>query len=230
MEAKVIYAPFIFPFSPYLSVPILTGQLQKAGFQASCYDINADFHSHVYNKEFLKSSIQKATDIINSDKYKNLSVNMDDFEKELSIEEKISYFKKIMIENILADKEYINYVVENVEKAVKILQSDECYNFKKFIEAQNILKDAIDIAFLPYSPSVSRILKNPIFSHTYKDIKYQALTEDINPYFDFYRERIKQGAFDNTNIAFILIAHPNQFIPSLTLGKLLKEKNIKVSI
>lgn len=231
MKALVIYTPFCYPFSPYLSVPILTGQLQNAGFDAKCCDLNADFHSEIYKKDFLINSLKKAKDILNSDEYRNIPLkNLDNSDNELSLKEKIKILKKYIISNTLEAEDFVSYIVNNSQRAVSVLKSDECFNPNSFVEAQNILKAAVDLAFLPFSPCISRPLKKTLFKNNYNDIKFQAMNEDINPYFEFYRQKIKEGVFDGVNVVFLSLAHPNQLIPGFTLGKFLKEKNIKVII
>lgn len=122
MNSLVIYLPFCYPFSPYLAMPILTGQLKKYGNNAKCYDMNVDFHYEVYNKKFLEKSLKKAKNILESEEYRNIpDIDISDLDFNLPIEEKIAILKKNIIKNGLKDnEELIDYTISHIEDSISI--------------------------------------------------------------------------------------------------------------
>ena len=48
-----IFPPVASPVSPYLSLPLLAGQLETAGFDVTCLDLSVDFFDYVLDKKFL---------------------------------------------------------------------------------------------------------------------------------------------------------------------------------
>ena len=49
----LIQPPQWCPSSPYLAVPLLTGQLKREGFDAKAYDLNIEFFNYLLTKEHL---------------------------------------------------------------------------------------------------------------------------------------------------------------------------------
>ena len=50
-DILLIQPPQWYPVSPYLAVPLLAGQLKKAGFNTKAYDLNAEFFNYLLTKD-----------------------------------------------------------------------------------------------------------------------------------------------------------------------------------
>ena len=60
----LIQPPQWYPVSPYLAVPLLTGQLKAAGFDAKACDLNAQFYNYILTCEYTKHCDETAREIL----------------------------------------------------------------------------------------------------------------------------------------------------------------------
>lgn len=58
-KSIIIFPPGACPVSPYLSLPLLVGQLKAAGFDAQNLDLNAEFFNYIFSAKFIKENIQQ---------------------------------------------------------------------------------------------------------------------------------------------------------------------------
>ena len=56
----LIFPPPASPVSPYLSTPLLAGQLKAAGYDVKSLDLSVEFFYYILNSEFLKNSYKNA--------------------------------------------------------------------------------------------------------------------------------------------------------------------------
>lgn len=228
MNTLLIFPPLAYPISPYLSVPLLVGQLQANGVNATGYDLNVDFHNEVLNKKFLDNSIERSQEYLVSltKEYKGYNSTCKDFKK-MPYDDQLFIYKKERIEQFLINNRYtMQDTVEYIDKAVKTLKSKEdFYNPKLVTKAFDIIQKGLDIVFLPYSPSSTYLaLKKPFFLKKYDDIKYQCFHKEFNPFVEYFEEKINKNLFANYDLYGISIPYEIQLVPALTLSRLLKEK------
>lgn len=59
IKSVIIFPPGACPVSPYLSLPLLVGQLIKAGYDSKCLDLNAEFFNYIFSSDFISKNIDK---------------------------------------------------------------------------------------------------------------------------------------------------------------------------
>ena len=67
MKALLIFPPQAYPANPYMSVPLLAGQLKNAGYDVTALDLNVKFFNDVLNSKYLSAlyeDIKKMPQII----------------------------------------------------------------------------------------------------------------------------------------------------------------------
>ena len=57
IKSVIVFPPGACPVSPYLSLPLLVGQLIKAGYDANCVDLNAEFFNYIFSSDFILKNI-----------------------------------------------------------------------------------------------------------------------------------------------------------------------------
>ena len=56
-KCLLIFPPLAHPAQPYLSVPLLAGQLKKEGFDVSSRDLNVEFFNDILDKKYIESCL-----------------------------------------------------------------------------------------------------------------------------------------------------------------------------
>lgn len=234
MKSLLIFPPQMLPISPFISVPLLVGQLKANGFSAEGWDLNADFYNDVLKKEYLVSAVEKSklileklSDEISKQRYTEV------IESDLPIE--IKTLKQTTIKNFLSNEKIINDCINNIEDAVSCMKSPKkFYNNKVFIRSNKIISNALKLVFLPYAPSrldSAYNFCNPLFKHNFEDIDFQANNPDINIHIDYFREKLKGVNLLNYNLIGISIKCLSQMVPAFTLAKMIKQQtNAHISI
>ena len=231
MKCLLIFPPQWIPTNPYYSIPILSGQLKNAGFEADALDLNIDFYDTILNAEYLNNSLLKA-----KMEYSLLkdSVNIKE-NNNILLSDKIK-IEKLNILNTYFQNHYIRAqrAIKYIQSAKEILKSDEFYNFNSYYKAHRIIEYALELASLTYAPSKISLLdfSNPLFKANYDDIITQTTLSEVNPYIDFFRRKL-QGKVDNYNLILISITGKTNLVPAFTLIKILREEfncNAHISI
>ncbi len=233
MNVLIVFPPYSSPISPYLSAPLLAGQLEASGYNANCLDLNAEFFDYIMQKSFLTNSLQKAETILKVPQLNfNGKLSIQNFDT-YSLEDKIQIIKQVYIKQDLAQNRKIyEKTIKEIDNAVAIMKSKkDFYNPNKFKKAHKTLENAFNLAVLPFCPCISNSikLKKELFTFNYNDIKYQCCNESVNPYLEYYTKKIEEGIFDQYACVALSVPTIRELLPALTLSKLLKEKvNTKV--
>ncbi len=232
MNILLVFPPCSSPISPYLSVSLLAGQLERAGYNTNCLDLNAEFFDYIMQKTFLINSLKMAEEILKSLQDDTNKLSVQDYD-DCPLEDKIKIIRRIYIEHeLLHNKNSYKNAIKDIDAAVSIMKTEkDFYNPNKFKKAHKTLEHAFKLTMLPYCPSVSSSvkLKKDLFKFNYNDIKYQCFNESINPYIEYFTQRIESGVFDKYDCIALSIPTTRELIPALTFARLLKEKlNTKV--
>ena len=111
-----LFPPVASPVSPYLSTPLLAGQLKNAGFDVTCLDLSVEFFDYILNKEFLLNTYNKAKEILPNLQQKIGDLTSSDKEfKNFSLELKSLILKKEYIEKVFLDEEKNLELIEKFE-------------------------------------------------------------------------------------------------------------------
>lgn len=235
MKTLLIFPPIAYTPTPFLSVPSLVGQLRNAGIDATGCDMNLEFLCYAFTQEYIKNTIIKSEKLLYSlkEKYNDINSNNDNFSK-LKLEDKINVLKKEKIDKYFTKySQKIFNIYKYIEKSVDVMRDDKLfYNPSLFYKSYKIINDAMDLIFLPYSPTTVRRFSyiNPLFKYNYEDIKFQTEDSSTNIFREFYQKLIDEGYFNNYDVIGISIPTHSQTIAGLTLARMLKQLGKKVCI
>ncbi|OGI00802.1 MAG: hypothetical protein A2104_06505 [Candidatus Melainabacteria bacterium GWF2_32_7] len=231
LDVLMILPPQWTPLSPYYALPILAGELKRAGYSCIIKDLNIDFFHRILSPEFLtwcrvavnNRHEKLGEEFINSiaDEGVNAFSGASDLYHE--IESKIEKYEL-----------YWDTVINNINKAKNILQTEEVYDPQKMAWAFNIITKGLDIASLPYFPSkiMLRDFKNRNHKMTLESVIEATSNKDENPFIDYYELVFSSISDLNPKMIGISINAFSQVVSGLTLAKLLKEnlKNTHITI
>lgn len=200
-KCLLLFPPLAHPAQPYLSVPLLVGQLKKAGIEAYGKDLNVEFFNDILTKEYLEECIH------------NRKINS----------KTDSFFNKFEPE--------IYETVKNVENAVNTYKSDDFYIPEKLISAISTISTALKIVSLRYFPTEISFgsYVNPKYSLSYEDVKAFCLDKDDNIFLNYFEKIINEINKNKIDFVAISIPYTTQVVPALTLAYLIKQ-NTKAHI
>lgn len=229
MKISILFPPQWSPLSPHCAPTIIGAELKNAGYQVSYFDLNIDF----YNYSLTIENIKKQVDLIIEQKKDIVQKIREGYKpdieaKDYSFEYKILVKKLNAINNIqqINSKELVD-IIEFLPEALDIMK-----NHDKFFELKNLqyalftIDLCLKLISLPYYPWELRLddCLNPYFKYTYENIKKAS----ENSMFDnFYRYKTDEIIASNPDVIGISISSSSQFISSLNLIKILKEKTDK---
>lgn len=218
----LVFPPYCFPISPYMSLPILSSILNENGYESFCFDLNAEYHNKkCFNKSFL---LERYNYLRNT-----LKIIKDGFFKYSDIEEEkfILKFFEFLLTFVKEDEEIFK-VINEIESSVQVLKSNEFYDIKKFEMALDTVYKAETILFYSYfqTPALGKKIGSDL-----KVIEYFIKNKNLNPFYQFYIEKINEGFFKEYDYVMISQAFDVQNFAAWTLGYLLKKyTNVKVCI
>ncbi len=230
MKTLLIMPPQWYPMNPYLSLAQLTGQLKAGGFDAAAYDMNIEFFNDILTRESILSYGKAAKDFVSSF-VKEIAENGYSAEKfdtySPDIKTKLARFQMVS-EYMAKNGDKIEETSEKIEDAVSVMKDKErFYDPEKHFEAKDIIKDALEIASLPFLPSrimLDNYIANPFYSYNYSDIKTQCCDRSLNMFIDYYEKKLGDRDFSGYSVIGISICDLSQVVPGLTLAKMLKER------
>ncbi len=225
---KFLFAavPQWYPVSPYLAGALLTGQLKKAGYEATTYDFNIDFFNDILTTDYIAKSLEEAEAFLQGD-----TVFMPDSSLSADINgkrEKTLQMRREIIEDYLSkNREKADYTVKNVEAAVDVFKSQAFYNPEELYKAKDIITDALDIASLNYTPSrimLDNYIANPVFTYDFKDVDYQCKNSDVNMFLPYFEKKLDTVDLNGYSVICLSITDLSQIVPGFTLARLLKQR------
>lgn len=228
-DILLIQPPQWYPVSPYLAVPLLAGQLKKAGFNTKAYDLNAEFFNYLLTKDMAADCDIRARQTLEKlfCEYENADIR--EIEKTGSYDEKTRCLKYLTIKKFYDEHgEEIPYIIENVEKAVSVTRDkEEFFVPEKLTEAKHIIRLALRLVSMPYAPNeidFDNYFANPLLNLDWSNIKIQAQDRNVNmfyDYFDKYTDKVKSEGY---SIVTIAMTDLSQLVSVFTLASMLKEK------
>ncbi len=214
MNSKIllIFPPSIRPNRPYLSIPLLVGQLKNKGFDAAGLDLNLEFYSDILSKEYILKTKLLMENIAKITDHNDMP---DGFLQ-----------KQEIIKKYLEHPEYIDKLITQVDVAVKTLKSKkDFYNPQLLRNAHEIINQVVIFLSLPYYPS--KCTSDPItynFKLNYKEIKDYCFDKNQNIFIEYFEKKIDEIIANDLDLIGISVPF-DSFIPiALTLSRLLKEK------
>ena len=229
LEIVLFFPPQWNPAFPYLSVPLLAGQLKEKGYNVISHDINVEFYNDSLTKESLIASLQMARDFLYKNKAQYEFIN----EKTTKTKDETLLINKYQtIDNYLSLYEKrTQKVIDSIDDAVNVIKSEKYYIPLLLYKAKIIIEHAMDITMLPYYPSKmdTNHYYSEMFNMSYEEVLYQCETPEINIFYEYYRKKL-EDKYEGIKFFGISIVSESQIIGALTLAKYLKsrDKNVKV--
>lgn len=210
----LLCSPSFYPIvsHPYLSLPLLSGQLKRAGYNTCCKDLSLEFFNDLFSYDLLDESLNKIYE--NFDKYtpefyekvKN-SNEYSDFELK-SIKHKTEKFLRYKNNNI------IEKLYNNIKKHI---------DNNSFINNEKLYKNALFFHTLPY------IYDKSYSSNNYDFISTFAFDKNNNFFIDYLSKKILTLP-QNPNLIMISKSPDFQIYHFFTLCGLLKKHYINAKI
>lgn len=224
---KTLFAsvPQWYPVSPYLAGALLAGQLKKAGFEADTHDFNIDFFNDILTKDHITESLDKAKAFI-ADESQNIEdiCASDDIKIKLRKTEQTR--RKIISDYLKDNNSDIDYIINNIDDAVRVFKSEDFYNPEMLYKAKDIITSALDIASLPHIPSrimLDNYIANHFFTYDFNDVDYQCTHEAVNMFLPYFENKLKNTDLSGYELICISITDLSQIVPGFTLARLLKK-------
>lgn len=228
MKMHLLFPPQWLPLNPHNAMITLSNSLRKNNFDINFRDLNIEYYNFVLNKDYLKRSVNKALsmqqELFNtlSKEYKEGMTEFDytpEFRKNLLKYEKIKEFKTTRIDEL-------EQLPDEIDDLLAIMRDKEkFYNPLYLLNAMTKIDNALEVASLPYYPSVLSLhsYTNQYFKLTFESIKECCLDKSTNMFYDFYEFIIPSILEENPNSISISINSSSQIVPGLTLAMLLKQ-------
>lgn len=225
----LIQPPQWYPVSPYLAVPLLAGQLKAEGFDVKACDLNIKFYNHILTKErttfcdkFAKSFL-KDNDVLYKD------VDIADIEKSVDEQKKNHFLKYITIKKFYEQfEDETDYIINKIEWAVGVTKNkEEFFIPEKLSEAKHIIKVALRLVSLPYTPNeidFDNYFSNPLYNLDWINVKKQVNDLGVNMFYDFFDNFSYEISKESYDIISISMTDLSQMISVFTLSKMLKKK------
>ncbi len=225
----LIQPPQWYPVSPYLAVPLLSGQLKSAGFDVKTCDLNAKFYNHILTKNHVWHCDKTAKEIFGRLKNNCEHYDFEYLKSNGSYEEKTEYLKYITIKNFYNEyKNEIPTVIDDIENAVKTLKNKEDFFVpEKLSYAKHIIKLAIRLVSLPFAPNeldFDNYYFNPAVNFDWVNIKRQVDDKSINMFEGYFEEFSSQTAKEEYDIIALSMTDLSQLVSVFTLARKLKKK------
>lgn len=222
MKILLIFPPQWAPFSPPLSLPVLTAYLRKNGFDVLQKDANIEFYNYILTKDFIQKVKSQVSTFM--DRCNNLIGTANNIDI-LPIQSQIRYS---VINNLFKDLgPWWPDLETNTERAMAILKNPEMFYQPLFLaEAIFHLKYSLQACGLAYFPS--DILLNYYYNKNYKltfeSILQAADDKEGNIFLEFYNQKLlKEITQINPDFVGISINCNTQLVGGLTLAKKIKE-------
>ncbi len=190
---------------PFLSVPLLAGQLKGNGYNAVCLDLNVEFFNYILSAHYI-SEIKN--------KLENLLLNSS----------KISFEKQKEIEKILGAR--TDFVLKYIDSAVKVYKSEDFYNPQLLFNSMKVIAAAFEVISASIFPEkISFFASRESFSSLNME-QINSYSEDYekNIFYQFFMENIDKYIKDEFDLIAISVPFVQCIMPTFTLSKILKKK------
>lgn len=215
----LIFPPPASPVSPYLSCPLLAGQLKAAGYNVQSLDLSLEFFYYILNSKFLEYSYNLA--LI---KFDNLKRKI----KQFNSKDNNDYIKYKYLEEKLNNTDKYPFVIKNIDENIKKYKDKEFfYNINYMDNLTKQINDAFELAMLPYFPAKCSFSSyyNPLYEFSLEGILSQTeINVEENIFYNFYIDKIEEYNIHNYDLVCVSCPNLTQLIPTFILTRILKEK------
>jgi len=209
MRVLLFFPPQCRPLHPPLALPIVKADLKRRGHICKVVDLNIRFYRHILNPNTLGEIREK------------LRLQIEDIDNKihLSSQESIKLYR--MTTALMRSQ----YIIDHVNEAINIFQSDKAYDYGYYLWARKILEESIDLYGSAYGYTdigFSR-LRMKYGTACPSEILHATGDKQENPFIDtlsiWADEEIRNFCPDLIGMSFML---EEQIIPGFTLARYLR--------
>lgn len=224
----LIQPPQWYPITPHLAVPLLTGQLKSAGFDATAFDMNVKFFNRILKSEKAKEAEEKAKAILMSLRPKWENADIEKLKATGSYEEQTECLRYITIKKFFEEHgDEIPDITENLSGYVSAMKSrGEFFNPDVLSEAKHKIRLALRLLSMPFAPNeldLDNYFCNPLLNLDWENIKKQVHDEKLNMFIEYTNEVVEKIKNEKYDIVSISLTDLSQLIPVFTLCHALKK-------
>jgi anaerobic magnesium-protoporphyrin IX monomethyl ester cyclase len=141
VKILLLFPPDWLPTEPYLSLPALTSVLRRAGYEVIQKDINVEMYEMMFSGPFLRHVQKRITYVFNQLQWsmRTQTLNKED--------------REFMDRLSGCTDNYFTQLIEDAEKARKILRSYDFYDIHKLEWADKCLHHVMSIISMGYYPA-----------------------------------------------------------------------------
>lgn len=231
-----IFPPQWLPLNPPFSIIPLYSYLKENGYDSKIIDLNLEFYIHILQKDYLKKALDKAlVDLKKLFDYLAKNFVKGKKEEDYSQEFKVNLAKYNKIKEFTTTKQkYSLEAIDKIDDSIAVMRDKELfYNPQKLVEALNNIDFCLEIASLPYFPSVMQFNN---FSNMFSRLTFESIVKDIsnertNIFLPFYKQVLEDIKKEKPDVIGVSINSSSQITSALTLCHLLKKENFaKITI
>ena len=222
MKTLLIFPPQWAPFSPPLSLPVLTAYLRENNIDVVQRDANIEFYNYILSKEFIEK-VKTTVDgfIERCDKLLGTSGN-------IYVLPESSQIKYQVIKELFKELgPWWPDLAKNTERAMQILKTPDMFYQPLFLaEAIFHLKYSLQACGLAYFPSdiLLNYYSNANYKLTIDSIKQASEDKDGNIFLDFYENKLLKDIKEiKPDFVGLSIGCNTQLVAGLTLSRKIKE-------
>ena len=219
MKVLLVFPPFWIPYRPYLSMPSLYAYLKTNGIDVVQKDFNIEAYDILMSKNYLTrlgDKLQAKFDILESKPF-------------LSPEIEQGYYN-----DLFRAVTSIPYIAGEVDKAKEVFRDgSDFYDIGKLTEARSTLEQAQDIISTACFPEGQDLVwpLNMRIQRSFEGIKKLSGNREDNPFIDLYEKYLLPYIEEqNPDVIGVSIAGDSQFIPALTMSRLIKSRHKNIHI
>ncbi|MEW5821477.1 MAG: radical SAM protein [Cyanobacteriota bacterium] len=221
MKTLLLFPPQWTPFSPPLSVPVLTAYLRANNIEVIQRDANIEFYNYILSKDFISGVKNKVDTFMDRcNKLLGASGNLYVLPEKAQIKYKV-------IQQLFKELEpWWPELETNTERAIKILKTPDMF-YQPLLLAEAIfhLKYALQACGLAYFPSELHFnfYQHVNYKLSIESIKEAADDEESNIFLEYYNNTLLKDIIEiNPDFVGISIGCNTQLIGGLTLARKIK--------
>jgi anaerobic magnesium-protoporphyrin IX monomethyl ester cyclase len=221
MKISLLFPPTWHPSQPYLSLPSLTGFLNKAGIgNVSQRDIGIEALDLLLTQDYGRGLYERLLD-----KARRLERSRQG-ETGPSSEEHYA--------RVVESLERFPYLIDQIEPAKASLRGEAFYDLDRYRESLFLVDKWLELVSSLYFPTRMTVVDNQFGSYSIyssKELLKVIKDEEQNPFLDLFRERFLSSILaEQPDLVGVSITATSQIIPGLTLCRLIKETDPRIHL
>jgi len=214
VKISLLFPPTWHPSQPYLSLPSLTGFLNKAGVpNVSQRDMGIEVLDLLLTQDYGRALYERLLD-----KARHLERSKQD-ETGAASEEHYA--------RVVESLERFPYLIDQVERAKTTLRGEAFYDLERYRESLFLVDKWLEVISSLYFPTRMTVVDNQFATYSIyssKDLLKAIKDELQNPFLQLFRERFLPSILaEQPDLVGVSITATSQIIPGLTLCRLIKE-------